>query len=123
MTEPTSIPADSQWGVQWDVFVIPDGFAEAPPAPTLEDPNDEAQVAAYQQAYEDWQDASTAWEAALHEAQTHAENWQTTVYGAGDEATARYMLAVIRDGNLGNPQTKNFALVYAPPVTWTVVET
>jgi hypothetical protein len=133
MTEPTTIPADSQWGVQWDAFVMPEGHETVQPtAPLLELPwagelnaeqeaENAAALAKYQSDFEVWQDQVTAFNTEVAALMADESNWTSTVYAAPDRDTARYLLTMIRDGNAGNPQARNFALVYAPPVTWTVV--
>ncbi|AER47681.1 hypothetical protein [Mycolicibacterium goodii] len=138
MTAPTP-PADAQWGIQWEVFIQPDGRPGPPqqpeytqPYPVSYDDNGQpipltedqqtANAAAYAQylsLLEQWREDITAYDAQTAALISDDANWRTTVFSAADEATARTMYPIIKQGNEGNPQTRNFILVWALPVNWT----
>lgn len=115
----TTEPVNIVWGVQWEVFVMPEAFAGSlpvAPAPMSEEPTDEER-----EAWQSYLEANAAFEAEMLTLTGDEDNWSVAV-SPMDEASARDTLPLLRDANQGNPFNRNYQLVQAVEPVWTVVE-
>ncbi|AKF14462.1 hypothetical protein SEA_FLAGSTAFF_25 [Mycobacterium phage FlagStaff] len=115
----TTEPVNIVWGVQWEVFVMPESFASSlpvAPAPMSDEPTDEER-----EAWQTYLEANAAFEAEMITLTGDEDNWSPTV-AVMDEEQARNSLPMLRDANQGNPFNRNFQLVQAVEPVWTVVE-
>ena len=119
MTAP-AIPADSVWGIQWEVPVLPDNDPSIPAQPQQPDEqwsdDPEGPWALYNEAITQWY-ADIVALAALHQ-----EWWRPTVTTYTSETAARDDLVGKTEINNGNPFARNTQLVWSPPAVWTPVE-
>ena len=108
--------ADTVWGVQWEEAVPPEGATpeDQPQAPGP-DADDKAKA--------DYGQAIAAWAATVVALiGQHGDWWQTTVWTAPDEDTARQTYADLLALEAGNPNRRNTTLVSTPPRVWTPAE-
>ena len=116
---PQTIPENALWGIQWEVFTVPDSAAlYQPVAPQMSDPPTDDELAALAR----YVTANQEFEESLLALVGDEDNWDTTVTRYADEDEARSNLPVLQQVNEGNPFNRNFVLVWSPPRTWTVVE-
>lgn len=115
----TTEPVNIVWGVQWEVFVMPESFAESlpvAPAPMSDEPTDEER-----EAWQEYLTRNAEFEAQMLALTGDEDNWSVAV-SVMDEASARQTLPMLRDANQNNPFNRNYQLVQAVEPVWTVVE-
>ena len=112
-------PVNVVWGIQWDIFVMPEAFEESrpkAPEPMSDEPTDEER-----EAWQEYLAADAAFEQQMVALTGDEDNWSPTVT-VMDEESARRTLPELRAANEGNPFNRNFRLVQAVEPVWTEVE-
>lgn len=116
----TTEPVNVVWGVQWEIFVMPESFAGSMPVQPdsmSEDPTEEER-----EAWQAYITANAEFEAQMVNLAADDDNWSTTVsVAASGEDEARQMLGYLNEANAGNPFNRNFRLVQAVAPVWTEV--
>ena len=117
---PQTIPENALWGIQGEVFTVPDSAAVYQPTapPAMSDPPTDDELAAWGR----YAAADKAFEDSMLTLVGDDANWDTTVSRYADEDEARANLPILQQVNEGNPFNRNFVLVWSPPRTWTVVD-
>ena len=121
-----------QWGVAWDVAVVPDELLPVAPTPPTPPPVDlteqlaeseaEDRERAYGVALAEFADLERRYRGQLDAVLSVEDHWDTTVAVAPDEDTARVTLAELRRAHTADLFARNFRLVTSPPRVWTLVE-
>lgn len=131
-----------EWGVLWQVAVVPDGTVPPPPVlpirPDLPLPKYDVdtgnpippEYTAEQQALQDqyvadvaaFNEAVAARDLVVDQVLKEPDNWQTALSIALNEEHAREMLKTLVETNATNKFARDFELATAPARIWTKVD-